>query len=182
MENKLDNKLINIIYRVLQIIGSIFFVASGLLLSVNVILRLFFKVQISGTYELVGYCAAFFASCAYPIASMFNEHIVIDLFFNKMGKKVRLGFAYLAKIIDILVSLFFVYSGYTVAVKYISKGEVTDALKIVKGPGRIMWIVSGVAMTIVYIWQLIRLKQDLAKAEHERREQDLGEEPPIKGI
>lgn len=156
-------KTLNAVFSAAQSIGAVAIFASGIILTLNVLLRLIIDKPLPGSYELVGYTAVIFASAAYPLATLNGGHVVIDTLTMHMSRVLKIICEGISVLVDIFVSVFFCWSGYQAAMRLMGRGEVTDTLKWPLFPARFLWVLGSVLMIVAGIYRLCTITKRIDK-------------------
>jgi len=99
---------------------------------VDVVLRKWFGIPFSGSYELTMIMLSLIVMYGFGYANDFKEHVVIDLFYRKYPENVKKLCSMLVVILTIIMTATLTFVVFRQGVRLYATGEVTFSLKLPK--------------------------------------------------
>ena len=171
----------NLIKRVLSVIGGVFVIAALVLIVGNVIIRSIFGVPIQGSYEMVALCAVLFVSVSIPMCTLAENHIEVEFLIAKLPLFPKMVLEIIARVLDCIFGLILMYAGYVLSLKMIKAGDSTDTLSIPEGPFRMIWVVCAALIAIISIALILRIPAKYRNVERMGENEPNGPESSKRG-
>src|SRR4030042_2826517 len=161
---KLVEKLIKGTVNQTTNIGAVFLVAVMLLITINVIYRVFGGV-IPGQYELVEIMIVVVAGFAIGDTEIHRRQTSVDMVTMHLPRKSKLWLENSCNLIGLVYWAFVALATIKLTMDKAAKGEHTDLLKISIIPSRVIWVVGLILICIVIIYNIFKNFKELGRKE-----------------
>ena len=145
--------------RVLEVISIVFFICALVILTGNVLSRMFLGRPIAGVYELIGLAGVLFGSASIVTCAVFDGHVRVDIVTARLRGLPRVVQMVFANVMDIAYYAMMAVATWNIAMTKIVSKEVTDTLKIPTGAFRAYLAVCLAFVALVRIGQFFHMKQ-----------------------
>jgi TRAP-type C4-dicarboxylate transport system permease small subunit len=152
----ITKKMSNVIYFIM----GCFVVAIFLMVIIQVFFRYVLQMSMGGMEELPVYIMAMCAWFAAPVATINDNHVVIDLIPNLFKGRVRIGFSMFAQFVAFLSMAFFAKLAFDYVGVVRGYGEVTGGIGI---PIWAFHTVIAVGATLVSFFSLTNLIRNIGR-------------------
>ena len=160
--SSMRDTLFRTIEHLLELTGAIILVALMMLTAVDVVARYAFNAPIRGAFELTELTLAVLIFAGLPLVSRAQEHIVVDLLEQRMGRSVRAVLGRAANLICGAVLLGLSKLLWTKAGRTAEAGDYTSVLQVAYAPFVYMMAVLVVVAGLVHLAYCIRPPQPRA--------------------
>lgn len=172
IDNIIDNTydLVVKISKISMVIGGILIISMAGFIGVEVIIRKYFSLSLSGVEELSGYTLAIISAWSFSYTFIKKGHIRIDLVYQKLSRPLRIFLDLLAILMMIIFVYLMTYFSYkTLSMSIIRFSRANTALQTPLWIPQILWFLGNAFFLItatVILLKYIRyfLKKDFLAA------------------
>jgi len=145
-------------------IGVVFLVAVMLLITINVIYRIFAGV-IPGQYELVEIMIVVVAGFAICDTEIHHRQTSVDMVTMRLPRKSKLWLENGCNLIGLVFWALVARETIRLTMDKAAKGEHTDLLQIPIIPTRVIWVVALILVCVVIIYNIFKNFKELGRKE-----------------
>jgi len=145
-------------------IGVVFLVAVMLLITINVIYRIFAGV-IPGQYELVEIMIVVVAGFAICNTEIHRRQTSVDMVTMHLPRKSKLWLENVCNLIGLVFWALVARETIRLTMDKAAKGEHTDLLQVPIIPTRVIWVIALILVCVVIIYNIIKNFKELGRKE-----------------
>jgi len=140
------------INRTMAGLGMIFIIPLMLLTSADVVGRNFFNKPLPGTFELSEFMLAVVILLGAAYTQQEKGHVSVDFILSRFGPRMQKVFQVLTFVLSLLIIAIVVWQGIILGIE---ETEVTDQLRIPKGPFKVLVGLGGGLLWLELFFDLI---------------------------
>jgi len=144
--------------------GAVFLVAVMLLITINVIYRIFSGV-IPGQYELVEIMIVVVAGFAICNTEIHRRQTSVDMVTMHLPRKSKLWLENVCNLIGLVFWALVARETIRLTMDKAAKGEHTDLLQVPIIPTRVIWVIALILVCVVIIYNIIKNFKELGRKE-----------------
>ena len=167
--NRIDDiyNLIRGLSKIFAVIGGILlFVMSGLI-GVEVIIRKFFALSLSGIEEFSGYTLAIVSMIAFSYTFLKKGHVRIDILYQKFSRPFRHALDLMSVLMIIIFSYVMIYFSYkTLHMSILRSSKANTTLQTPLWIPQLFWFLGTVFFAITATVVLVKLIKHLIRKEY----------------
>ena len=144
--------------------GAVFLVAVMLLITINVIYRIFSGV-IPGQYELVEIMIVVVAGFAICDTEIHRRQTSVDMVTMHLPRKSKLWLENVCNLIALVFWALVARETIRLTMDKAAKGEHTDLLQVPIIPTRVIWVVALILVCVIIIYNIFKNFKELGRKE-----------------
>ena len=149
--------------RIIAPIGMVALVIMMTVVSINVILRIFFGLPIFGTVEVVELTGVIFLSLIFAYTQFKGENIYVEIVIDRLPQRLQTITNSLTMFLNLVIIAVLVWAGSIRALETVRFHEVTPIFRISQALFRFCWVFGCVILFLVLLEQfsqyILRMKK-----------------------